>query len=174
MTDIPTSRPRVNGASCAAQYATAGADHAPLEDTDSIADASGAASPIGTPYEQLAGPFYDTAGLTRWLGLSEQALAKRVATGTVIACRQEDDRRTWLYPAWQFTDHALIPGLADVWQILREGATADLWVAVFWLKAPHPKLGCVSPIDWLHTGRELDVVINETRADAARWTACPA
>lgn len=152
-----------------AAAAAAGVDAAAFDDVDAIAAAMVAALPIGTLYDQLAGPFYDTAGLTRWLGISKQALAKRVDAGTVIACRQEDDRRTWVYPAWQFTDRAVVAGLAEVWQILRAGATADPWMAVFWLKASNPALGGVTPVDWLHAGGDLDTVVDEARADAARW-----
>lgn len=171
MTDIRSSPRRVGGETGSAQSGTAEAGDLTVEDSDAIAASKVGTLPIDTRYVELAGPFYGTTGLTHWLGISKQALAKRVDAGTVIAC-QETARGTWMYPTWQFTGHAVIAGLADIWQILRHGAAADPWMAVFWLKAANPALSGVAPVDWLYAGGDLDIVVAEARADAARWVAC--
>src|SRR5690625_2422463 len=49
-----------------------------------------AAAPIAHPLDTIAGPFYDTDGLTTWLGISRQALHKRVEAGALLACRTAD------------------------------------------------------------------------------------
>ena len=39
-------------------------------DPEEIAEAMVAALPVGHVYDEISGPFYDTSGLTRWLGIS--------------------------------------------------------------------------------------------------------
>ncbi|WP_186626586.1 hypothetical protein [Rhodococcus sp. BP22] len=76
------------------------------------------ALPTSHIYDQLVGPFYDTAGLTQWWGLSRQAIAKAAAAGTVIACQL--DGGGWVYPTWQFTESGTVhPDLLTLWSTLR-------------------------------------------------------
>ncbi|MGB3696850.1 MAG: hypothetical protein WBA05_05400 [Gordonia sp. (in: high G+C Gram-positive bacteria)] len=149
--------------------AAAGVDADVFADADAIAAQMVSAIPIGNVYDQLAGPFYDSAGLTRWLGLTKQALSKRIATGAVIACRLGDHRRTWVFPVWQFTeDRTVFDALSDLWRILLPAAD-DPCMAVFWFRARNPALGEMTPIDWLTAGNDLDTVLAEAAADAALW-----
>ncbi|MDV6305359.1 hypothetical protein R3P93_22575 [Rhodococcus cerastii] len=46
-------------------------------DVEAIATAMVAALPTSHPYDRLVGPFYDTAGLTKWLGVSHQQEYRR-------------------------------------------------------------------------------------------------
>lgn len=60
----------------------AGTPAAVVEDIESIVRSMAAALPTIGVYDQLVGPFYDTAGLTRWRGVSRQAVNKaRVTSG---------------------------------------------------------------------------------------------
>jgi hypothetical protein len=144
----------------------AGLPESVFDDTEALADAMVSALPVSHIFDQKIGPFYDTAGLIRWLGTTRQALAKRVQVGTLIACQLED--RQWVYPTWQFTTSgALHPGLADVWKVLRTGA--DPWTCALWLRTPAGQLGSTA-VDAVIAGR-VDDVLRIARIDAARWAA---
>ncbi|MCF8589916.1 antitoxin Xre/MbcA/ParS toxin-binding domain-containing protein [Gordonia liuliyuniae] len=148
--------------------AATGADAEIFTDIDAIADAMIAALPTGDVYDQAGGPFYDTAGVVSILGISKQAVAKRVAAGTIIGCQLTEARRTWVYPVWQFTDDSqLIDHLDEVWTVLR-GST-DAWTAALWLRTRNQALGGATAVDYLRDGRDPGVVLAEARADAARW-----
>lgn len=138
-------------------------------DTERLAAAMVAVLPTANVHDQLAGPFYDTAGIVELLGISKQAVAKRVAAGTLIGC-QLADGRTWVYPTWQFAadDFRPIAYLYEVWKTLRDAA--DPWTAVFWLRARNERLGTTA-VDYLQNYQDPNPVLAEARADAARWAA---
>lgn len=139
-----------------------------FDDVESIARSMTAALPTVGVYDKLVGPFYDTAGLTQWRGVSRQAIHKAVAAGTVIACQLDGGR--WVYPTWQFTDSRTThPHLAALWSTLR--ATADPWNCAIWLRTPQPELGDRSAVDWVTEGHPLGPVLELARADAHRWAA---
>ena len=99
-------------------------------DPEDIADAMVAALPLGHVFDEVSGPFYDTAGLSRWLQISRQALHQRVARHAILACPLDGDGV--VYPAWQFLDGgATIPSLAEVLATLHGYAVAFWWAAVF-------------------------------------------
>ncbi|NKS54637.1 hypothetical protein GS500_17495 [Rhodococcus hoagii] len=151
-----------------AAAAEAGVPAETFADVEAIADAMSAALPTSHVYDQIVGPFYDTAGLTRWWRVSRQAVSKKVATNTVIACRLDDGQ--WVYPTWQFTDGGAVhPALVEVWRILR--AAADPWTAALWLCTPQDGLDGRSAADWLTGGGPIDPVRAVARADAQRWAA---
>jgi len=58
-----------------------------LGDLGELAARMVAVLPSVHPYDTAIGPFYDTGGLSQWLGVSRQALADRVRRGTLLACR---------------------------------------------------------------------------------------
>lgn len=138
-------------------------------DPEDIADAMVAALPLGHPFDEVAGPFYDTAGLARWLGVSRQAVHQRAARGALLGCPLADD--TTVYPVWQFLDNgATLPRLADVLAELADGRD-DPWMAALWLRAPSQTLDGASPADWLRDGGEPAPVIASARRAAAGWRA---
>ncbi|MGC4934146.1 hypothetical protein ACLQ3C_10730 [Gordonia sp. DT30] len=146
----------------------AGVDASLYADTNRLASAMVAALPALGVHDQLVGPFYDTAGLTGWLGVSKQAIAKRVKHRTLIACQLESG--TWVYPTWQFTEQGAVDRrMVQVWQILREHANA--WTAALWMCAPNPDLDGDTVIHHLATDstERLAAVVDAARADAARW-----
>lgn len=71
-------------------------------DPEEIADAMVAALPLGHVFDEISGPFYDSSGLTRWLGISRQALHQKVARLVILACPLDDGGV--VYPTWQFLD----------------------------------------------------------------------
>lgn len=157
---------RVHRTFAAAEAAGVPADV--FADLDAIADAMSAALPTSHVYDQIVGPFYDTAGLTRWWNISRQAVSKKVAANTLIACQLDDGQ--WVYPVWQFTGSGTAhPALIEVWRVLR--AAADPWTCAMWLRAPQEMLGGKTAADWLTADNPAEPVLVAARADAQRWAA---
>ncbi|WAX55535.1 hypothetical protein M6B22_13395 [Jatrophihabitans cynanchi] len=132
----------------------------------------GAAIPIGRhPTAALVGPCYDTRGLSRWLGISKQAIDKRNKAHTLLACRTESG--FWRYPALQFDDRGNpLPHLRELLDVLITPGDDRRWRAARWLAAPAPYLpGNVSAAAWLRSGSDVQPVLTAARADAARWAA---
>lgn len=69
-------------------------------DPDEIAEAMVAALPLGHVYDEISGPLYDTSGLTRWLGISRQALHQRIKSHTIAACPLDDGTQAPMTPGW--------------------------------------------------------------------------
>lgn len=63
----------------------AGHDLRELGTPDEVARRMLAVVPAAHPWDEQIGPFYDTAGLTRWLGVTEQALVDRVRRHQLLA-----------------------------------------------------------------------------------------
>lgn len=136
-------------------------------DPDDIAEAMAAVLPLGHVYDEISGPFYDTAGLTRWLGISRQALHQKVARRAVLACPLADGGN--VYPAWQFLENgATIPALGEVLVVLSEG-TNDPWMIALWMQAPSHDLDGHPPSEWLRSGGDPQRVVTMARDVAARW-----
>ena len=136
-----------------------------------IAAAMLSAMPAAHPFERL-GPFFDTAGLVSWLGISRQAIHQKVAARQILAPTTADDQR--VYPAWQFSPSGtMLPGLVPVLKVLL--AATDPWTAALWLTAPSEVLGGRSAVDTLGAAtagealRHAEAILNDARSDAARW-----
>lgn len=138
-------------------------------DPEQIADAMVAALPLGHAFDQITGPFYDTSGLTRWLGVSRQALHQKVARHALLACPLDDGGV--VYPTWQFLDNgATVPSLPDVLATLTEGSD-DRWLIALWLRAPSDDLDGAGPADWLRQGGDPRRVIEAAGRVASSWAA---
>jgi hypothetical protein len=120
--------------------------------------------------DQLVGPFYDTATLESWLGISRQAIDQRVKARKLLACMTPDKVR--LYPVWQFTDTGqTIPGLTLVLPILASGVNAP-WTWAMWMVSKLPyELDGLSPAEWLTRGRDVAAVATLATQDASAWAA---
>ena len=153
-----------------ARLAKAALDDVPAEafgDPEQIADAMLAALPGGHVYDDISGPFYDTNGLTKWLGITRQALHQRVSNHSLLACPTDDGGL--VYPTWQFHDDGTtIPGLAPVLAVLASGSD-DPWMHALWMRAPSSALDDHRPSDWLRAGRDPSTVVALAEDAAQRW-----
>lgn len=122
--------------------------------------------PLGHVYDEIAGPFYDTAGLTRWLRKSRQALHQKVARHTVLACSLADSGTSIPHGSSCLTGP--IPALTDVLTALSAG-TDDNWMIALWLQAPSEQLGGEPPSAWLRKGGDPTAVLALARTVADRW-----
>jgi len=145
----------------------AGGDPARLGSPEELANRMLAAVPWAHPWDEQIGPFYDTAGLTGYLGVSKQALADRVARRRLLAVSV--DGRV-LYPARQFEGRQLIPGLADTLTEFRD-IPVDGWVIAAWLTTPAAALDDTTPLAWLKERRPVVAARALAAAHAARWKA---
>ena len=144
-----------------------------LGDVEALADRMIAALPTVHPLDQPLGPFYDTAGLVAWLGISRQALFDRVRRGTVLACRTADGHL--VYPSLQFgRNGAVRPGVQDaVSAFVRKGT--DGWSIGAWLTTPSPVFDGHSAVDYLVVHRSSPTSVARVTAaavaDASQWAA---
>jgi hypothetical protein len=144
-----------------------------LGDVDALAERMMAALPLVHPLDQPLGPFYDTAGLVAWLGISRQALFDRVRRGTVLACRTSDGHL--LYPSLQFgRQGAVRAGVQEaVGAFTRRGV--DGWSIGAWLTTPTDAFEGHSAVDYLVVHRSsaaaVATVAERAAADAAAWAA---
>jgi len=144
-----------------------------LDDVEQIADRMVAALPTVHPLDQPLAPFYDTAGLVAWLGVSRQALFDRVRRGTVLACRTADGHL--VYPSLQFGRTGQVrPGVFEaVGALTRAGV--DGWTVGVWLTTPSEVFDGHSAVDFLVVHRSSAAAVarvaGAAAADAARWAA---
>lgn len=78
--------------------------------------------------------------------VSRQAIDKRRRSNAILAIREGSD---WRYPACQFQDGEVLPGIADV---VRGFETQGAWAALDFLLAKDSALGGRSPIEALRQG----------------------
>lgn len=124
-----------------------------------------------SPLEDLTGPFYDTPSLRKWLGVTRQALDSRARHGSILALTTGDGAR--VYPAWQWrTDKSTVPHLGEVLPLLLAGSR-DPWTAALWMTSPVDwgDGRAVPAWKWLDEDRDPTSVLNEARADGARWAS---
>lgn len=115
------------------------------------------------------GPFYDTSAMISWLGITRQALDKKVRNGRMLACMTSD--RVRLYPVWQFADSgATLPHFTDVLRVLSQG-TKDGWTIALWMVTKVEQLNGKSAVEWLSSGADPEPVFVSARNDAAAWAA---
>ena len=122
-----------------------------------------AQAPVPSPWDDLVGPFLRSQGVEARLGITRQAVAARAARRGLLRVVTTDG--VHLYPAWQFEDGGIVPGLGDVLSLFAEDAV-DGWTLAGWLRTRDPVLG-EAPLAALRRG---DVA----RALAAARTAAAA
>jgi hypothetical protein len=131
-----------------------------------VAEAMLSAIPTRHPFEGL-GPFYDTAGLVEWLGVTRQALSQRVKARQLLAAPLSDGHL--VYPVWQFTPEGrTLNGLGDVLRILLEAT--DPWTATIWLTTPSERLDYLRAVDVLRKSPDHRRVLEAAAEDARRWS----
>jgi hypothetical protein len=142
-----------------------------LGNLDDLAGRMVAALPRVHPWDTAIGPFYDTAGLMQWLGVTRQALADRERRGTLLACRTSDGHL--VYPVLQFGRNGQVrPGVVDAVGILKR-AGADGWAIGTWLTTPSAAFDDDSAVDYLVVHRSSKEAVDRVRAvaaaDAGAW-----
>jgi hypothetical protein len=85
--------------------------------------------------------------------VSHQTVANWRRNGTIIALPR--GQRDFVYPACQFTDTGLVPGLADV---LRASPLRDAWSRLGMLLTASARLGDRSPLEALREGNIEEAV----------------
>jgi hypothetical protein len=129
-----------------------------LED---VANLMVASLPETNDLDAGVGPFYDTAGLVKWLGITRQAIFQRVRSGTLLGVQSSDGH--WMYPSFQFTDKGEpLPRLREVVGAINPGNT-DAWGTAIWLNYPMSKLGGSTPAEALRTDLADTVVTTASR-----------
>jgi hypothetical protein len=116
-------------------------------------------------------PFWSSAKVRDELGVStRQALASRIASGSVLALRTADGRL--LFPVFQFVRTAngvrVRDGLSALFSELRE---FDPWSVALMAVSPAPELDDQSPLQWLRDGHAADAVASLAAAMRREWSA---
>lgn len=86
------------------------------------------------------------------LGVVQRVVEERRRAGTLLAFPARGIR--YVYPAWQFGAHGLLPGVEEVLTILE---TRDPWVRASFLLAKNAYLGGAAPLDELRRGHMAEV-----------------
>lgn len=145
------------------------------EDVDTIADTVAgllAAMPqFDGPWGPAIGPVYRTDQVRVLLGgVSRQALHDRVKRSTLLALKTRDG--VTVYPAWQFTDGQVLPGLAEVLKVFaadEHGEIVDGWTLASWLRTGLNELDGGSVADRLLAG-DAAAARQAAAHAAARWS----
>lgn len=85
------------------------------------------------------------------LGITPQAVTGRRTRETILAVPMPNGE--WVYPACQFTEHGLVPGLDGFLRAFRD---ADPWTRLAVLLAPSSRFGGRSALDLLLEGSEAE------------------
>ena len=100
---------------------------------------------------QMDGGVLSPTSAAALLGVNRQAVGQRRAAGRLLGVKGP---RGYLYPAWQFTDRGMLPGLEDTLRALRG---EDAWSILTFFLEPDAAAGNQRPLDLLRMGR-LDAV----------------
>ncbi len=118
----------------------------------------------------IVGDTFDTPTACSLLGVSRQALHRRLATGTLVGLPGESSTR---WPAWQFERNASGAGSirSIVPEIVRAFAEAlgddyGPHIVASWATAPNVDLGGLSPADWVIADRPRGTVLDAAHAAA--------
>ncbi|WP_022885805.1 hypothetical protein [Glaciibacter superstes] len=133
---------------------------------DELAERMVAVIPQPSPWNDVLGPFYSTQAVQRFLGVTRQAVQKRVRSGSLVRVVTQDG--TSLFPAFQFRDARPVQGLLEVVAELRRGTTDEYAIAQ-WLAIRDPASG-TSPLDRMVAG-QIAAVLSEAAHTAAAWAA---
>ena len=120
----------------------------PPPDPDPLAAARMRAVRVKRELLERAGGAWGTGQVARFLGVTPQAVHGRRARGTLLGLRAPNG--DFVYPAFQFRNHGLVPGLAEV---LRAFQVEDPWTQLSVLLGPSGRLGGTTPVQALLGGQ---------------------
>jgi hypothetical protein len=92
--------------------------------------------------------------VAKTLGISWQMVETRRRTEKLLAV--STGRHGYRYPAWQFDESGVLPGLEDVLKVL---ATHDEWMQVAFFVSRNQRLSNRTPVETLKVGR-VDLVLD--------------
>ncbi|WAC50234.1 hypothetical protein [Frigoribacterium sp. SL97] len=131
-----------------------------LGDIAVLADRVVAGIPRSSPINLELGPFYTTASLTRWLGVTRQYVHELVRQRRILSLTTADRHK--VYPSFQFGGKGAVlphmPELVAIFENQLEPATQAMW-----LVTPNGDLGGETPAKWLRHGRPSKAVIASAR-----------
>lgn len=120
-------------------------------------------------WSQVVGDRLDTTQVTRLLGITRQALAKRQKAGSLLGLG--GDGTTW-YPTWQFDSDAasIRPEVRDVIGAFRDRLDdLDPLLIAAWATTPQDEdLAGDTPADWMRAARDPDQLRRAAERAAAR------
>lgn len=129
--------------------------------------ARGVLAPLA--WSKAVGSRLNTTEVVTLLDVTRQALAKRVAAGTLLGL---PGRGTTYYPTWQFDFERRVvrPEVGDVLDIFAEtAADVDPLTIATWATTPQPEdLGGETPAGWLEGGLDPGPVFEAVRRAAKR------
>lgn len=137
-----------------------------LGEADQVAQRMLSAVPVPHLWDTQIGPFYDTAGVIRLLGISKQAVADRVRRRTILSGTTRQGRV--VYPVFQFHGRRLVDGISEVASRFR-GTPVDNWAICAWFTTPAADLDGSAPARWLLDGKPVAPVTDLAEQTARRW-----
>lgn len=117
------------------------------------------------------GAFYTTDRVRKVLGgVSRQAVSERVKNDRLLRITTADG--VYLFPAFQFTNGAVVPGLQKLLKVLL-GTGVDGWTVTYWLTARLAQLGEMTALDILASGDNdrITELAKLAADDAVGWRA---
>lgn len=127
-----------------------------------------AAETVAAPirWADAVGDRYDTSELGEVLGVTRQAIAARVESGSLLALAGKGTR--W-YPAWQIdvtirTVRPVVRQILAAWRAI-EPDVNPLVIAT-WARAPQQDLDGRSPVEWLSDAKDDELVVALAAATA--------
>lgn len=149
---------------------------APVDLARRMLSVSPAPAPANKMAEQVGPEFYDTNGVSVVLAepgaepVSKQAVEQRRKRRTILALQTSDGR--WIYPTWQFRNHEVIPGLAEVLGAFeRDDRPFSAWSIGTWLTTSLDDLDGSTAVEWLDVDADRDRLVTLARQTAAQWAA---
>ncbi|MFF4909729.1 hypothetical protein ACFY2T_33270 [Streptomyces sp. NPDC001260] len=123
-------------------------------------------STSGSPWRDAIGPVYSTEQARALLGTNERLLAARTEDRAILALRTSDGFS--VYPAFQFKDGKILPGLSSVIRAFPDDDKL-LWTVATWLRVPLTSLDKRNIIDALRDG-DIEEAVHVARVTANRWS----
>ena len=97
------------------------------------------------------------------LGISKAAVLKRYQKGQLLGWR-EAKQNAVRFPAWQFKDGNVLPGITEVLEVFRSAPWLDEWARIVFFLSPLASMRGKRPLDLLRKG-ELRKVLRAAQAN---------
>lgn len=149
------------------ELAAAGRDPSMLGSPAELADRMLATVPQPHPWDVQIGPFYDTPGLVRLLGISKQAIAERVQRRSLIAATTRQGKL--VYPSFQFAGRRVLASVSAIAQLFRD-TPVDGWAEASWFTTSAASLDGATPAQWLVAGGDVAPVRDLATDAVHRWS----